>query len=168
MAKTKKRKNPSAVITNKGGKKNGKKRASGFFGRLMNRATEDGKIAAGCYLGGEIGQVGAELGTKYLSKTAGKFAVPAGQLGLWYVLFKVKASGFARWLRIGVLEEAIRGAVARQGYDPAGMILKMIPGSGGVQVGATESSGAKGLGAMRDRRAPMTSRFPKYNSALGF
>src|SRR4030042_1684245 len=98
MAKTRKKKNPSMVITNQGG--NGKKgRARGFFGRIFNRVVEDGKIAAGCYLGGEIGQVGAEVGERHLSKTAGKYAVPAGQLALWFALTKLKLGGWAHWLR---------------------------------------------------------------------
>lgn len=157
MAKTRKkktRKNPGRMaITNPGKNKGGNRKPRGFIGRALNRLAGDGKDAALVLGGRYAAEVAAELGGRHLAKTAGKYAVPAGQLVGWFALWRLLKKPWARMLRLGLLSEAIHGMAVMQGIDIPQKVLSMIPSAGvkapAPEGAATESS--SGLGMMQRR-----------------
>lgn len=172
MAKGKSKKNPGRLyVTNAGGKKSGggKKKSRGFLDRAFGALAKDGKDGAFVYLGRKAGELGTELGDRYLEGVAGDFAALGGQVGLWYAIKKFGKGSWGRMLRLGLLSEAINGFAEGQGFDPVSMVLDMLPEDKG-KTSTSESGGtsSEGLGAHRNRREPVVNRIRQFDAALGY
>lgn len=162
MAKTNKKNPGKMMITNPDGKKKPKSR--GLLERTFGSLAKEGKDAGIILLGRYAGEVSSTLGQRYLAGTAGKFAVPAGQLAGWYALKKFVKGPWARFLRLGLLSEAIHGLAVRQGLNVPAKMLALIPAAKTKAPPPTEPPppGTEGLGLLG--RRPAYSRVNPYHN----
>ena len=156
MAKKKRKKgrkkNPGRMlITNKGKGKRKKRRNPAAFGKnlvknLVREAKEGVQVLGGRY----VGEVGGEVGARYLGDTIGDFAPAAAQVGLWFALGRFLKGSLGRLMRLGLLSETIhQAAVLNLGLDVPSQVMNLLPAAAPIPAGPPEEeAGASGVGLL--------------------